>query len=86
MTYLGLKTGFQLTIPFIHVIFHYTKQSLGWGHGSSSRVPAWQGQGPDFKPQYHKKKSHNHPLSVVGKIFVKYAKESSNVLVFSTFF
>jgi hypothetical protein len=27
---------------------------MGWGSDSSSRVPAWQVQGPEFKPQYYK--------------------------------
>jgi hypothetical protein len=32
------------------------KKFLGWGHGTSARVPAWQARDPEFKLQYKQKK------------------------------
>jgi hypothetical protein len=29
---------------------------MGWGYGSSGRLPVWQMQGPEFKRQYLQKK------------------------------
>jgi hypothetical protein len=33
-----------------------TKAKKGWGHGAGGTVPAWKRGGPEFKPQYLKKK------------------------------
>jgi hypothetical protein len=36
--------------------------SQGWGWGSSGREPAWQVQGPEFKPKTLERQKHRHTL------------------------